>query len=381
MEHSLEITEDTLYGLRLIKLLFNGGTERLRNFFDSRVPKLQQFLKVKEADIKKLIQRKIIDKSQKDKLYPPVGSPSSKNFDISLLYNLLRNVCGLPPPATGWGTNPAPTDHTVQGAVEMIHWYRNNYSHHSVIEVDKTSFEDSWKEISEAMQRLGEDASRIASLKVASLLTGNCIERLAKFDFSTEVECYSSKHHRGTREWVFRHVDSWFLDRGSDSRVLIVAGNAGMGKSVIAAKLCKKMKDQGLLGGIHFCQHNNQRRRKPELMLQSLAKHLCDSLPGFKEILTGKIFMLKAVTLCNDAMKALRIRMRRAANSEVPKTQRRKNEEIFSQYYVFVLHLEKCKGVWSKKRQECFPLTHRLLIVNLPRPLVIWLLGQEPYKI
>ena len=121
MEHSLEITEDTLYGLRLIKLLFNGGTERLRNFFDNRVPKLQQFLKVKEADIKKLIQRKIINKSQKDKLYPPVGSPSSKNFDISLLYNLLRNVCGLPPPAAGWGIKPAPTDHTVQGAVEMIH--------------------------------------------------------------------------------------------------------------------------------------------------------------------------------------------------------------------------------------------------------------------
>ena len=244
-------------------------------------------------------------------MYPPVGSPSSKNFDISLLYNLLRNVCGLPPPAAGWGIKPAPTDHTVQGAVEMIHWYRNKYSHHSVIEVDKTSFEDSWKEISEAMERLGEDASRIASLKVASLLTGNCIERLAKFDFSTEVECYSSKHHRGTREWVFCHVDSWFLDRGSDSRVLIVAGNAGMGKSVIAAKLCKKMKDQGLLGGMHFCQHNNQRRRKPELMLQSLAKHLCDSLPGFKEILTGKIFSLKAVTIYNDVMKASRIRMLR----------------------------------------------------------------------
>ena len=187
----------------------------------------------------------------------------------------------------------------------MIHWYRNKYSHLSVIEVDQTSFEDSWREISEAMERLGEDASRIVSLKVASLLSGNCIERLAKFDFSAEVECYSSKHHRGTREWVFCHVDSWFLDRGSDSRVLIVAGNAGMGKTVIAAKLCKKMKDQGLLGGMHFCQHNNQRRRKPGLMLQSLAKHLCDSLRGFKEILTGKIYMLKEVIIYDDVMKVL----------------------------------------------------------------------------
>ena len=176
-------------------------------------------------------------------------------------------------------------------------------------------------------------------------------------------------------------MDTWFLDRASDSGVLIVAGNAGEGKSVIATKMCKKVKDQGSLGGMHFCQHNNQRRRKPELMLQSFAKHLCDSLPGFKQILAGKIFILKEVTIHNDVMKALRIKMRRAANSEVPKTQRRKNEEIFSQYYVFVLHLEKCKGVWSTKRQECFPLTHRLLTVNLPRALVIWLLGQEPYKI
>ena len=291
--HGLEITEETLYGLRLIKLLFNGGTERLRNLFDSLVPNLQQFLKVKEPDIKKLIQRKIINKSQKDKLYPPVGPPSSKNFDISLLYTLLRNVCGLPVPAAGWGTKPAPTDRSVEGAVEMIHWYRNKYGHPLTVEVDESSFASSWKEISEAMEQLGEDASRIESLKEASLLTGNCIERLAKFDFSAEVNFYASKHHPGTRQWVFSHVDAWFVDRDSDSRVLILTGNAGMGKSVIAAKLCKEMKDQGLLGGMHFCQHNNQRRRKPELMLQSLAKHLCDSLPGFKEILTGQLFHYK----------------------------------------------------------------------------------------
>ena len=135
-------------------------------------------------------------------------------------------------------------------------------------------------------------------------------------------------HHHGTHEWVFRHVDTWFLDRGSDSRVLIVAGNADMGKSVIATKLCKKMKDQGRLGGMHFCQHN-------------------------------KIFILKKVTIHNDVTKALRNLTVGSPSHPYPKTQRRKNEEIFSQYYIFVLHLEKCKGVWSTKRQKCFPLTHR----------------------
>ena len=290
MAHCLDITEDTLYGVRLNILLFNGGTESLRRVFDSYVspPNLQQFLKVKEPDIKKLVKKHIINKSQKDKLYPPVGSPSSKNFDISLLYTLLRNVCGLPAPVTGWGTKPAPTDPSIGAAVEMIHFYRNQCGHPSAVDVNESSFELSWKEISEAMKQLGENATWIESLKEEPLLAGNCIDRLAKFDFSAEVNCHASKHHPGTRQWVFSHVDKWFLDRDSDSRVLIITGNAGMGKSVIAAQLCQMMKKKGLLGALHFCQHNNQRRRKPQLMLQSLAKHLCDSLTGFKDILTGQ---------------------------------------------------------------------------------------------
>lgn len=292
MAHGWNITEDTQNGVRLNILLVNGGTERLRHLFDSYVspPNLQQFLKVKRPDVNKLIQKHIINKSQKDKLYPPIGTPASKNFDISLLYTLLRNVCGLPAPATGWGTKPSPTDRSDGGAVEMIHWYRNQYGHPSTVEVDSSSFELSWREISEAIKQLGEDATRIESLKDAPLLAGNSIERLAKFDFTAEVNFYASKHHRGTRQWVFSHVDNWFQDRDSDSRVLIITGNAGMGKSVIAAQLCKTMKQRTVLGGLHFCQHNNQRRRKPELMLQSLAKHLCDSLPGFKDILTGQLF-------------------------------------------------------------------------------------------
>ena len=98
MEHSLEITEDTLYGLRLIKLLFNGGTERLRNFFDSRVPKLQQFLKVQEADIKKLIQRKIINKSQKANCTHPLD-PLRPRISISLYFTIYFEMfvgCRLP---------------------------------------------------------------------------------------------------------------------------------------------------------------------------------------------------------------------------------------------------------------------------------------------
>lgn len=308
MAHCLEITEDTLQGVKLNILLINGGTEGLRRVFDGHVspPNLQRFLTGKKPDIKKLYQRRIINKSQFDKLYPPVGPPASKNFDISLLYVLLRSICGMPAPVTGWGAKPAATDHSVEGAVAMIHWYRNKYYGHALmVEVDESSFESSWKEISDAIKQLGEDPSRVENLKATPLSVSDCLERLAKFDFSGEVNFHASKHHPGTREWVFSHVDDWFLDRSSDLRVLIITGNAGMGKSVIAAQLCKKMKERDFLGGIHFCQHNNQRRRKPELMLQSLARHLCDTLPGFKDILTGQLTSLSSTALANMSVEEL----------------------------------------------------------------------------
>ena len=301
MAHCLEITGDTLHGVKLNILLINGGTEGLRRVFDGFVspPMLQHFLAIKEFEIKELYRKRIINKSQWDKLYPAVDTPASKNFDISLLYVLLRSVCGLPSPASGWGTKPSPADHSVEGAVEMIHWYRNNCGHALMVEVDASSFESSWAEISEAIKILGEDSSRIENLKATPLFPSSCLERLAKFDFSGEVKLHASKHHPGTREWVFSHVEDWFLDRSSDSRVLIITGNAGMGKSVIAAKLCNRMKERKVLGGEHFCQHNNQRRRKPDLMLQSLARQLCDTLPGFKDILTGQLTSMNATSVTN----------------------------------------------------------------------------------
>ena len=301
MAHCLEITGDTLHGVKLNILLINGGTEGLRRVFDGFVspPMLQHFLAIKEFEIKELYRKRIINKSQWDKLYPAVDTPASKNFDISLLYVLLRSVCGLPSPASGWGTKPSPADHSVEGAVEMIHWYRNNCGHALMVEIDASSFESSWAEISEAIKILGEDSSRIENLKATPLFPSSCLERLAKFDFSGEVKLHASKHHPGTREWVFSHVEDWFLDRSSDSRVLIITGNAGMGKSVIAAKLCNRMKERKVLGGVHFCQHNNQRRRKPDLILQSLARQLCDTLPGFKDILTGQLTSMNATSVTN----------------------------------------------------------------------------------
>ena len=66
---------------------------------------------------------------------------------------------------------------------------------------------------------------------------------------------------------------------------MVISGNAGMGKSVIAAVTCKRMQEAGRLSGSHFCQYNNVRYCKPQLMIQSLASHLSHALPEYKRAL------------------------------------------------------------------------------------------------
>ena len=116
-----------------------------------------------------------------------------------------------------------------------------------------------------------------------------CLRNLVKSEFKGDIEFHVQRFQEDTREWVFSKVENWLDDRNSQNRVMVICGNAGMGKSVISAVVCKKMQEAGRLCGSHFIQHNNVRYRKPQLMLQSLACHMCHALPEFKLALVEKL--------------------------------------------------------------------------------------------
>ena len=111
------------------------------------------------------------------------------------------------------------------------------------------------------------------------------LQKLAKSEFRGDIEYHLQRFQDGTRDWVFDRVKNWLNDRSSQNRVMVISGNAGMGKSVIAAVICKRMQQAGRLSGSHFCQYNNVRYCKPQLMIQSLACHLSHALPEYKRAL------------------------------------------------------------------------------------------------
>ena len=89
------------------------------------------------------------------------------------------------------------------------------------------------------------------------------LRNLTKSEFRGDIEYYAERFQEGTREWVFDSVQKWLDDRSYQHRVMVISGNAGMGKSLIAAVICKRMQEAGRLSGSHFCQYNNVRYCKP----------------------------------------------------------------------------------------------------------------------
>ena len=95
------------------------------------------------------------------------------------------------------------------------------------------------------------------------------LRKLAKVDTERVIQYHSAKYQEGTRLLIFEKIKLWLDDLSSENRVMVISGDAGMGKSVIAAVVCQRMQHAGRLSGSHFCQHNKERYRNPKVMLQT----------------------------------------------------------------------------------------------------------------
>ena len=81
-----------------------------------------------------------------------------QDFDITLLYTLLRNVCqNITAPSQGWGvsTMPSPNEVTVGDDIERIRLIRNNlFGHISKAAISETEFKEYWSIMSGICTRM-----------------------------------------------------------------------------------------------------------------------------------------------------------------------------------------------------------------------------------
>ena len=167
MASVLDSSDEKTNGFKLMRLIVDGGTEALRNEFRKHHPgDLQVVLSHNRSSLLKL-HPKIINDDQWDELYPPTGNPPSiNNFDITLLSILLRKICSLSCPPSGWNDMPNVIDLSPEADIVRIKRFRNKlFAHISNTSVTTADFAKFWAEISSALVRLGVDQKEINRLE------------------------------------------------------------------------------------------------------------------------------------------------------------------------------------------------------------------------
>ena len=95
----------------------------------------------------------------------PVPFPRSvrqvSGFDVTLLFRLLRTICNLTPPATGWDDQPTSKDCSLVADLVRIKCYRNSvYGHvNQNMDIADEKFRSLWQEISKVMVRIAGQIS------------------------------------------------------------------------------------------------------------------------------------------------------------------------------------------------------------------------------
>ena len=185
MAAGLRSSCEKTYGAKLSRLIVDGGRSALQNVFEAIHPSntLQVIFNTNYTTLQRLLTRRILTGKQWDLLFPPGGVlPDPSSFDITLLFVLLRNICGLRPPATGWDVKPPATDKSHEANLARIKWFRNEvYAHVTTTGIQAPLFTQYWVELSDTLVQLGLDQSEIDRLKSAPLDEDQYIGLLSKW--------------------------------------------------------------------------------------------------------------------------------------------------------------------------------------------------------
>ena len=169
-DEELRTTDEKANFQRLTRLLMRGGLALLREVFDAIHPPANLPAVLGNPAVKKQLQtlrrNRVLSQPEWDCLYNPIGPGrhgKSLDYDISLLCKLLRSICNLTAPVTGWDNLPIISDQSREADLVRIKYYRNEiYGHSPNMEITYTDFQRLWMEISGALLRI---AGGISSAK------------------------------------------------------------------------------------------------------------------------------------------------------------------------------------------------------------------------
>ena len=183
--------------------------------------------------------------------FPTSGAaPDSQQFDITLLSILLKNICNLIKPTTGWNVMPPVGDTSKSADIVRIKIFRNEVYHVARARLDDATFEKLWQDISQPLVRLGIPQKDIDEIKMAPLgpeeescsTVVNMLLTQFKLQEWVPTSCLLDKLPMFTgREAEMQKVIAFLMYQ--QKAVVSLHGGPGFGKTAIAIQVSHKLSD------------------------------------------------------------------------------------------------------------------------------------------
>ena len=206
-----------------LQLLREKNEEYLLILFHKKFPtdpkKLNAELQKHQATIKLLLKRKLLKQDKYDLLFPASQQTDSQKFDVTLLFLLIRTLCGYKEPTTGWHQEPDENDRTeIANAIRLK--LGRNLIQHGKVSISTQEYNSIYRYLRQPLLDLGCPKAEIDNLMIS-----------IRYDIPTKANNFVG------REDEINKLDETF---NKNKLAAVVSGIPGIGKSELAKQYCHR---------------------------------------------------------------------------------------------------------------------------------------------